>query len=334
LESEQKFVIPINDLIDFELGQTIFKNNYVNRVRLFLPVEGPPNHNFFVRFKVGQNTSVPTKSIDYGIEIIKGEYLIYQQERGTFVLQGNSNKNDSELVKQLIKERERTTEVKEKVINLRNRVNIELVWIPAGKSLIGSQEFKDNPVRSFVVNQGFWMGKYEVTQKQYEKIMKNNPSDSWYIGDNLPVNKVTWYNAKKFCNIVSKQLNIMCRLPKKDEWEYACRAGSITRFCNGDDEKDLARVAWYSGNSGNQTKKVGQKEPNRFGLFDMHGNIIEWCQDLYEGPMNFGSIERRVLKGGSRDNKALCCSSSINFFGSPSTISYFYGFRVVVEGKK
>ena len=155
------------------------------------------------------------------------------------------------------------------------------------------------------ITKPFYMGKYVVTQEQYEAIMGNNPSH--FKGAQNPVEMVSWDDAQAFCQKLSKKSGKTVRLPTEAEWEYACRAGTSTKYYSGDSEEDLKRVAWYEANSNDTTHPVGQKEPNKFGLYDMHGNVWQWCQDWYgdytanevadpQGPAQGAS---RVLRGGS-----------------------------------
>src|SRR5262245_60867667 len=175
-----------------------------------------------------------------------------------------------------------------------NSLGIEFVWIPPGRFTMGSPTNEPNrienegPQTTVTISCGFWLGKYEVTQGEWLKLMTNNPSDC--KGDlRLPVERVTWDEANEFC----RQLTHLertggklpprneYRLPTEAEWEYACRAGSTSRFSYGDDPGygKLQQYAWYLDNSGHRTHPVGEKKPNPWGLHDIHGNVWEWCSD-------------------------------------------------------
>lgn len=204
-----------------------------------------------------------------------------------------------------------------------------LVLIPAGSFMMGSNQYQDErPVHQVNVR-AFYMGRYEVTQAQYRAVMGANPS--YFRGDNLPVENVNWNDAQEFM----RRLNALSdgytyRLPTEAEWEYACRARTT-----GDYAGDLDAMAWYGDNSGrtrlntaeiwrtdranydsriiangNQTHAVGTRQPNSFGLYDMHGNVWEWCADWYHDNYNGapsdgsawlsgGTQQYRVLRGGS-----------------------------------
>ena len=145
-----------------------------------------------------------------------------------------------------------------------------------------------------------------MTQEQCEKVMGKNLSDS--KGENKPVENVSWNDAIDFCGKLSKQEGVEYRLPTEAEWEYACRAGTTTRYSFGDDKSQLGKYAWFGGNSGGETHPVGQKLPNIWGLYDMHGDVYEWCQDWYgryergrviSDPTGPTSGEYRVLRGGA-----------------------------------
>ncbi len=172
--------------------------------------------------------------------------------------------------------------------DLGNGVNLEMVSIPGGKFLMGTEDEEierlvkeydnewirvEKPQHEVTVSP-FYMGKYPITQAQYQQVMGKNPS--YFKGDERPVEQVSWDDAVEFCQRLSKQTGTEYRLPSESEWEYACRAGTTTKYYFGDDiTSDLAN---YGDNVG-ETTSVGQYSPNAFGLYDMHGNVWEWCQD-------------------------------------------------------
>ena len=212
---------------------------------------------------------------------------------------------------------------------------IEMVLLPAGSFRMGDPSGDDDerPVRTVQVN-AFLMDKYEVTQSEYEALIKKNPSR--FKGPTLPVEQVDWYHAILYCNMRSRKEKLTpcydpktgaCddaadgyRLPTEAEWEYACRAGTTTAYFFGDDPRRLGDYAWYAENADKQTHSVGQKKPNPWGLYDMLGNVAEWCNDFYaetgyqhagtDAPRGPASGDERVLRGGSWRTSADRCRSS------------------------
>jgi formylglycine-generating enzyme required for sulfatase activity len=175
---------------------------------------------------------------------------------------------------------------------LPGNITLEMVKIPAGSFSMGTQErevnrlckeyktdwFKCELPQHRVNLQEFYLGKYPIIQEQYQAIMKNNPS---YFKKNPknPVECVSWNDAQIFCQKLNEKTGKKYRLPSEAEWEYACRAGMQTRYYLGDNEEQLEEHAWYNKNSDSKTHPVRQKKPNNWGLYDMHGNVSEWCED-------------------------------------------------------
>ncbi|NCS11825.1 MAG: SUMF1/EgtB/PvdO family nonheme iron enzyme [Microcystis aeruginosa G13-09] len=194
---------------------------------------------------------------------------------------------------------------------LANGIKLEMVSLPAGKFLMGSSESNyEKPPHQVKVN-SFAIGKYPITEAQYQAVMGNNPSGFENNPQN-PVEKVSWNDAKAFCQKLSQITGKTYRLPTEAEWEYACRAGTTTRYYFGDDANQLGDYAWYDGNSNGTTHPVGQKKPNGWGLYDMSGNVFEWCEDdwhnSYAGAPDDGtawidndnrSRSQKCLRGGS-----------------------------------
>jgi formylglycine-generating enzyme required for sulfatase activity len=192
-----------------------------------------------------------------------------------------------------------------------NSIGMKFVLIPAGEFTMGSPENEqgrdsNEPQHKVKITKPFYMQTTEVTQAQWKAVMGNNPS--YFKGNDLPVETVSWDDAQEFIKKLSAKEGVKYRLPTEAEWEYACRAGSTTKFYFGEDESKLDEYAWYHNNSDGKTHPVGQKKPNAWGLYDMHGNVWEWCQDWYgadyyknspaEDPQGPASAESRVLRGG------------------------------------
>jgi formylglycine-generating enzyme required for sulfatase activity len=209
------------------------------------------------------------------------------------------------------------------------------VSIPAGEFMMGATNGKpdEKPVHRVRLSQPFEMGKYEVTQAVWEALMGSNPSE--FRGANLPVENVSWLDAQEFIEkLNARNDDYIYRLPTEAEWEYACRAGSSGNYAG-----KLDQVAWYDDDSGNTTHPVGKKQPNAWGLYDMHGNVFEWCQDWYDGnyyaesptvdPQGPQSGSFRVKRGGSWVFPAAFSRSAARDLYSPVYQFNFLGFRVV-----
>lgn len=162
----------------------------------------------------------------------------------------------------------------------------EFIRIPAGEFTMGSMAGEaghtndESPRHREIISRSFWMGKYEVTQSQWQAVMGTKPS-ARNLGGDYPVENVSWLDCQKFVSILNSRGKGKFRLPSEAEWEYACRAGSETAWCFGNDQNMADTFAWHKGNSEGESHPVGQKNPNAWGLYDMHGNVYEWCQDNY-----------------------------------------------------
>jgi len=215
---------------------------------------------------------------------------------------------DSTILKTKLEQAEiKPAEIKH--LDLGNGVILELVKIPAGSFLMGGDyeiQLKD-----------FLMGKYPVTQKEYQQVMGENPS--YFKGDNLPVEQITWYQAVKFCEKVSQNTGRQVTLPSETQWEYAARAGTTTAYFFGESESQLGEYGWYDKNSEGKTHPVGQKKTSPWGLYDLLGNVWEWCQDDWDDwddhyhnlPKDGSPIKNnsntKVVRGGSWYSKASIC---------------------------
>ena len=227
-------------------------------------------------------------------------------------------------------------EVEEKV-NLGNGVSFDLMLIPAGKFVMGSPPTEighhiSETQHEVTLTKPFYMGKYEVTQEQWEKVMGNNPSQ--IKGEKLPVTNASWENCQEFIKKLNANTSGGYRLPTEAEWEYACRSGTTTAYSFGD--RLTNAIANYASGPQGRTKAVGSYNPNAFGLHDMHGNVWEWCED-WRGDYPAGGVidpkgpptgERRILRGGSCDGVSDCRSSGRINFGSPAYRVAFNGFRL------
>ena len=230
-------------------------------------------------------------------------------------------------------------------MDLGKDVKLELVLIPAGEFLMGSPDSDkdadadEKPQHKVRITRPFYLGKYLVTQEQWEAVMRNNPSH--FKGPKNPVEKVSWDDCQQFLDKLNKRQGNPADkfvLPTEAQWEYACRAGSTTRYCFGDDESKLGEYAWYDKNSDEKAHPVGEKKPNAWGLYDMHGSVWEWCQDWYgdgyykespvDDPTGPATGSRRALRGGSWLFPAWFCRLANRGRAGPVFRYYFLGLRV------
>jgi formylglycine-generating enzyme required for sulfatase activity len=228
-----------------------------------------------------------------------------------------------------------------------NSIGMAFVLIPSGSFMMGSDKAKDSdaennemPQHRVTISKPFYMGKYEVTQEQWEAVMGRNRSG--YGSDNNPVENVSWDEVQEFIRELNQKEGInRYRLPTEAEWEYAARAGSETRYSFGDDRVQLGRYAWYSYSFGSGTRPVGQRQPNAWGLYDVHGNVLEWVSDWYDAdyylksssidPYGPSSGSYRVIRGGSWFSKAGYCRSAYRGIYSPDYRDYYLGFRLALS---
>ena len=223
-------------------------------------------------------------------------------------------------------------------------VRMEMHAIPGGEFLMGSPKkrgYADEYPQHRVTLSAFYIGKYPITQAQWRAVMRTNPSH--FNGNNHPVDSITWDEAVEFCRRLSYATNRNYRLPTEAEWEFACRAGTTTLYNYGDEEDLVMQYAWCLPNSGNHTHPVGEKKPNGWGLYDMHGNVWEWCQDWYGGdyyqyspnvnPAGPTKGTSRVLRGGSWYSLPNYCRSAGRSNHQPELRDPLVGFRVVCDGK-
>ena len=262
-------------------------------------------------------------------------------------------------------------------IDLGSGVMLELVRVPAGKFIMGSDESdSEKPIHEVQLKE-FLIGKYAVTNAQWQAVMKAKGSDDYdkkFQGDLQPVVGVTWNESREFCRKLSELTGRELRLPTEAEWEYTCRAGSKSKYCFGDAVEQLEKYAWFGNNSGDlpldalqiwntdsdnytnrivgnncKTHPVGEKLPNAWGLYDLHGNVWEWCLDEWHdsykdkseqlkksgneawGYLNVDDNDNRyrLLRGGSSYLDARNCRSASRFNAYARIGTYYVGFRVV-----
>ena len=227
-------------------------------------------------------------------------------------------------------------------------LNLTLQPVPAGAFTMGSpadepgRHDSEGPQTRVTISQAFWLGKHVVTQGQYEAVMGTNPSHFKNVGKAAPVEKVSWDDAMTFCQKLAERERAARRLPEgyaftlptEAQWEYACRAGTTGPYAG-----NLDAMAWYTKNGDKTTHPVGKKQPNAWGFYDMHGNVLEWCLDWHgvhpggavTDPTGAASGYRRVIRGGGWGHVASGCRSAVRHVGSPASCDFYVGFRVALS---
>ena len=226
---------------------------------------------------------------------------------------------------------------KEELIDLGKDVKLALVLLPAGKFMMGSPTSEkgrndDETQHEATLTKSYYMGKYEVTQEQWEAVMGNNPSET--KGSKLPVTDVSWEDCQEFIKKLNAKTKGGYRLPTEAEWEFACRAGTTTKYSFGDEI--TPQDANYDDSKIGKPVAVGSYRPNAFGLYDMHGNVWEWCEDWYGAysagavtdPKGLGWGNRRVLRGGSFVSDGSAARSPNRGVNTPTGRLHSFGFRL------
>jgi formylglycine-generating enzyme len=232
-----------------------------------------------------------------------------------------------------------------------NAIAMKLTLIPAGEFLMGSPaddsdaQDDEKPQRRVQITTPFYLGVTEVTQGQWQAVMGTTPWErEGYVrqGADYPATNVTWDEAQEFCRKLGRREGKTYRLPTEAEWEYACRAGTTTKYHCGDDDARLGDYAWFDKNAYDVGEKyahaVRRKRPNPWGLYDMHGNAFEWCADKYDehyqktsGKSGLIDESLRMIRGGTWNGGASVCRSAYRAFQEPVTRQPHYGFRVVLS---
>ena len=213
-------------------------------------------------------------------------------------------------------------------IPIKNDVCIEMVKVGTGTFMMGatyemnSPSLNAKPIQRVNIKKAFYLGKTEVSQALWLAVMGSNPS--FHKGGNLPVHNVSWNECQEFLRKLNSMTKLKFRLPTEIEWEYAAKGGNKSQNFKFSGSDVLNDVAWYEENSGNTPHLVGTKNPNELGLYDMSGNVWEWCQDKYEG-------KRRILRGGCWFNRAKSCLVLCRVSGLPNEERSGIGFRLALS---
>ena len=228
-------------------------------------------------------------------------------------------------------------------IPVKDGISIDMVKVEAGTFMMGAtSEMKDpysdeKPVHQVTLTNDYYMGKYEVTQALWQAVMGSNPSN--FKGDNLPVETVNWNDCQEFISKLNSLTGRKFRLPTEAEWEYAARGGKKSRGYQYSGSRKISDVAWYEGNSRSKTHPVGRKQANELGIYDMSGNVWEWCSDWYgsyssssqTNPMGSDSGAKRVRRGGSWCYIARICRSSYRSGDAPDCRGLYLGLRLALS---
>ncbi len=227
----------------------------------------------------------------------------------------------------------------ERTVPLPGGATMDMIWCEPGSYMMGSPpdengRYDDEPLHKVTITRGFWLGKYEVTQRQWESVMRTNHSR--FRDPDNPVENVSWHDCEAFIRRVNSVLGGAARFPTEAEWEYACRAGSDKPVHDG---KAIDDVAWYDLNSDSQAHEVGCNKPNAWGFYDMHGNVLEWCADWFsklkgdavdpKGPP-MGSF--KILRGGCWFFYARDCRAAYRLKREPTLRNCIFGFRLACSG--
>jgi len=226
---------------------------------------------------------------------------------------------------------------KKLAVDLGGGVKLDMVMIPAGEFTMGDKESR--PAHKVKITRPFYLGAYEVTQAQWEAVMGGNPSR--FKGAENPVERVSWEDCQEFIKKLNAKVGSELgrfALPTEAQWEYACRAGSEKHYCFGGDKPGLLDYGWHVKNSRSKTEPVGAKKPNSWGLYDMHGNVAEWCQDWY-GPKYYEKSRTndpsgpargtaRVVRGGFWGASAWKSRSAYRDHNTPRRFGRHLGFRI------
>ena len=229
-------------------------------------------------------------------------------------------------------------------------INENFIQLPRGSFFMGTDDVdardREKPSHEVHIDYDVAISKYLVTVEDYMLFAQATgvevPEERHeHLGFDVPVRRVRWTDAKAYCNWKTQREGMTYRLPTEAEWEYACRAGSTTKYSFSDDENMLGDYAWYASNSEGVTHNVGSKKPNAWGIYDMHGNVWEWCQDRYSDDYMITPVDGsayavenkngRVLRGGSYKGETENCTSTSRINLGSAGRNYFIGFRVLIE---
>ena len=287
-----------------------------------------------LKASVPSNLQITLTRESVGAGIVNQQQSENQQSSNTYVASSSNNPSGSPSV---------ASGSNTISIPVKDGISIEMVKVEAGTFMMGAtSEMKDpydweKPVHQVTLTNDYYMGKYEVTQALWEAVMGSNPSH--FKGDNLPVEKMSWNDCQEFISKLNNMTGRKFRLPTEAEWEYAARGGKKSRSYQYSGSSNISDVAWYDGNSGSKTHPVGTKQANELGIYDMSGNVYEWCLDWYgsyssssqTNPTGADSGSSRVFRGGSWYGNARYCRLSFRDCTPPDCRGYNLGLRLALS---
>ena len=280
------------------------------------------------------NLQITLMKESVGAGIVNQQQSENQQSSNTYVVSSSNNSSGSSSM---------ASGSNTISIPVKDGISIDMVKVEAGTFMMGAtSEMKDpssdeKPLHQVTLTNDYYMGKYEVTQALWRAVMGSNPS--YFKGDNLPVEKVSWKNCQKFISKLNKMTGRKFRLPTEAEWEYAARGGKKSRGYQYSGSNSISDVAWYDGNSGSKPHPVGTKQANELGIYDMTGNVWEWCQDWIgsylsssqTNPTGADSGSYPVHRGGCYNDVAWGCRLSHRSCSSPDDGYDYFGLRLVLS---
>ena len=326
-------VLFVGDIIDFDGNIVKPVVKYTNETWVYMPQRSR-------QLKITTKDYLPLMVTfeDYGVDKL--------ESNRTYVLTllGN-NKIDERLIALLSSNQQiAQPPVKTVSINVKDGINIEMVKVEAGTFTMGataemeSPTDDEKPAHKVTITKDFYIGKYEVTQAQWYAIMEIEPIPELYMGDQYPKDEVSWIDCQKFISKLNQITGKKFRLPTVAEWEYAARGGSKSRGYQYSGSNNLSDVAWYQANSNNTMHPVGTKQANELGIYDMSGNVWEWClfpmgkypRKPQKDPMGKSNGLTLELRGGDWNSYTKDCRSSNRKFLSYENLTNGIGFRLVL----
>ena len=303
-----------------------------------------PQGNRMLKVKHANYAPVMVTFADYGVEKLESNRT-YELVVVTYPQYAITPNVTNQSVKPQQSTPQKTPTVSDNTISIpvKDGISIDMVRVEAGTFIMGATPEMENPnsdekpTHQVTLTNDYYIGKYEVTQALWQAVMGNNPSN--FKGDNLPVERVSWDDCQEFINKLNRITDKKFRLPTEAEWEYAARGGKKSRGYQYSGSNNLSDVAWYKDNSDSKTHAVGTKQSNELGIYDMSGNVLEWCQDWYgrynsSSQVNPTGANRGVYRGrrgGCWLFSASGCRSSYRVNNKPGGPNFTLGFRLALS---